>query len=60
MKPSKIQKIELIDSLKEKIVSKEEILNRISYVAHNDCKNIFDSLRRIKKIEYLFQNYYYS
>lgn len=59
MKLSKSQKIQIIENIEDKIVPKTQLLNSIRDVIHNDPSQIFNSLRRIKKIEYLFQNYYY-
>lgn len=56
---SKLQKIELSDSLEEKIISKEEILNKFYGVVQDENIKVFNSLRRINKFEYIFQNYYY-
>ena len=53
------QKIELIESFEDKIVSKVQIMKRFCDVIHNDSIKVFNSLRRINKIEYLFQSYYY-
>jgi hypothetical protein len=59
MNLSKSQKIELIDSIGEKIVTKEDILKRICDVMQDNSIKTFNSLRKIKKLDYLFQNYYY-
>ncbi len=59
MKLTNNQKIQLIDSLDDKVVLKEKIINFIANVEPDDFLKIFDSLRKIKKIEYVFQDYYY-
>lgn len=59
MNLTKNQKIELIETLNDKIISKEKIISHISNVDHNNFLKIFNSLRKINKIEYIFQNYYY-
>ena len=61
MKLSKSQKIDIINTFKEKIVSKDEILNVICDVIQDklESKKVFDSLRKINKIRFVFQKYYY-
>jgi hypothetical protein len=56
---SKMQKIEIIDSFEDKIVHKKDIINKICYVTHDNSTKIFNTLRKINKIEYIFQGYYY-
>ncbi|MFT4283190.1 MAG: hypothetical protein ACMXX6_02070 [Candidatus Woesearchaeota archaeon] len=53
------QKIELIEGFKDRVVSKKDILSRLKPFCGDDSDNVFNSLRRLNKISFLFNGYYY-
>lgn len=53
------QKIELVEGFKDKIVAKQDILSLLKNFCGDESVNVFNSLRRINKISFLFNGYYY-
>jgi hypothetical protein len=53
------QKIELMEGFKDRVVSKKDILSRLEPFCGDDSVDVFNSLRRINKISFLFNGYYY-
>jgi len=61
MELSKQQKFQLLNTFEDKLVLKSEIIKRFCDVVHNEAKSekIFNSLRKIGKVDLVFQKYYY-
>jgi len=57
--PSFSQKIRLIESFEDKLVKLDTIKSKIEHVFQSKSEPIIESLRRINKLIYVLQGYYY-